>query len=121
MNTQYLNFIDKNGECNPEWVTLVEDRNKEGYCIVQNVLGNRNIINSIGKPVSKVWFYDIYDFQNGFAIVQRRDKLLNYLTTEGKLLSEEWFKRAYNFNDGIAKVKRTDDLWYRIDTNGNII
>lgn len=121
MYSRYLNFIDRNGECNSEWVYPIKDRNKEGYCVVQNVLGNRNIINPMGKLVSKVWFYDIYAFQNGFAIVQRRDKLFNYLTTEGKLLSEEWFKMAYNFKDGIAKVQKQDWDWYSIDTNGNII
>lgn len=120
MYSRYLNFIDRNGECNSEWVSLVEGRNKEGYCIVQNVLGNRNIINPMGKLVSKVWFYDVYAFQNGFAIVKRRDQLLNYLTTEGKLLSEEWFKMAYNFKDGIANVQKQDGTWYYMDTKGEL-
>ena len=65
--------------------------------------GNQyNYLNLVYFPISKVWFDEVYPFQNGFGIVKKNGNY-HYIDAEGNLSPS--YQELYPFNNGIARIK----------------
>ena len=111
---QWFNSIGKELWLVYDWVGSFDD----GF--VRVMLNNKwNYINTEGKLLSDIWFYNVCWFYDGVAMVELNNKW-NYINKEGKLISDTWFDDAWDFKEGFAKVKLNNRGCNFINTEGEI-
>ena len=120
------NFIDKNGECNTEWICSIGQFN-HGYARVMREDESYNYVSLKGEYLSNVWFCTATDFfDDGLAKVGRKNKYgsteYNIITTKGNLLSPNgWFYSIDGFQTDVAVVRNSDGYWNFLRKDGTLL
>jgi len=102
-------------------VSEIGDSN-EGLIVVENKNGLNGFMNSKGKIVIPMIYYDVEEFSDGLSKVQKTsDGNYGFIDKTGKVILPFIYKSAYNFVKRITAVRLAEGGYKLIDTTGKVL